>query len=306
MDVKNYRMGWLPDSPDFRDFSIEKIYTNDNSQHICIPKSIDLRQWFAPIKEQGEIKACTAIAGVALVEYFERKLMEEDADFSSLFLYKVTRNLMRLTGDTGASLRSTMKAMALFGLIPEEYWPYKIEAFDAEPSSFCYAYAQNYQARNYFRLDLPQLSKPDLLINIKACLASELPAMFGFSTYSSILDQKVIKTGEIPYPRQGEKTLGGHAVVAVGYDDCKQALLIRNCWGKDWGDDGYGWLPYDYVLNGLAIDWWSLLKTEWFEAWQFKLDPSRELNEERFGADPKHKKSQTIKIPIVNTKSNTP
>ena len=114
--------------------------------------------------------------------------------------------------------------------------------------------------------------------------------MFGFTTYSSLFNKKTVKTGKIPYPTIGEKMLGGHAVVAVGYDDNKVidhpkdklikdcnknfptqgAFLIRNCWGEDWGKDGYGWLPYEYVLQGLATDWWSLLKNEWIEERQFE------------------------------------
>ena len=328
--MPNFRMGWLPDHPDFRDYSLEKIIEDSKSkqgirpekatlknngtlqvqngtevqksgrqdkkqpslQYLInrpLPSHVDLREWCSPIQEQGNLKSCTAIAGVALVEYLERKLMREYIDASSLFLYKVARNLMQLTGDTGVSTRFTMKAMALFGIPPEEYWPYDIENFDEEPTAFCYAYAQNYQALKYFRLDLPQFSKEQALVKIKAFLAAGFPAMFGFTTYSSLFNKKSVKTGKIPYPTIGEKMLGGHAVVAVGYDDNKLidhpnyksindsnenfptqgAFLIRNCWGEDWGKDGYGWLPYDYVLSGLATDWWSLLKNEWVNEEQF-------------------------------------
>ena len=105
--------------------------------------------------------------------------------------------------------------------------------------------------------------------------------MFGFTVYSSI--NHVGSTGKIPYPCPGEKSLGGHAIVVVGYDDkmkienasCGKkttgALLIRNSWGTGWGDEGYGWLPYEYVLKGLAIDFWVLLKQEWIDTGQFKL-----------------------------------
>ncbi len=237
--------------------------------------------WFSPVEDQGELGSCTANAGVGLVEYFERRAFGKHIDASRLFLYKATRNLMREKGDTGAFLRSTIGALVLFGVPPEEYWPYNVASFDKEPSAFCYAFAQNYQSISYYRLDSQGVTNDELLSRIKTNLAAGLPSMFGFTVYSSISQSG--ETGKIPYPTKGDKIEGGHAVVAVGYDDnmkiknmnvggveTKGALLIRNSWGTSWGEDGYGWLPYEYVLKGLADDWWSLLKNEWVDTGNFK------------------------------------
>jgi len=293
-------MGWLPDYPDFRDYTVERGEVSLRLKRLAqkepvkdmlkklgvaqpakasIPKSVDLRKWCSPIENQGGLGSCTANAGVGLVEYYERRAFAKHIDASRLFLYKATRNLLHWTGDRGAFLRTTMAAMVLFGVPPEEYWPYLIEDFDKEPSSFCYAFAQDYQVIQYFRLDSLSTPKDLLLKRIKSFLAAGLPSMFGFSVFSSI--EQANEDGKIPYPCRGEKILGGHAVVAVGFnDDIKiknttcgvettGALLIRNSWGREWGDKGYGWLPYEYVLAGLAIDWWSLLKNEWVDTKEF-------------------------------------
>jgi C1A family cysteine protease len=249
---------------------------------VRIPGSVDLRQWCSPIENQLSLGSCTAHAGVGIVEYYEKRAFGKYIDASRLFLYKATRNLLHWTGDTGAFLRSTMGALVLFGVPPEEYWPYKIPDFDKEPTAFCYAFAQNYQTIKYYRHDPPGTSADVLLNRIKTYLSAGHPSMFGFTVYSSI--DQADKTGKIPYPCKGERIEGGHAVAAVGYDDkikitnarpcgieTTGALLIRNSWGTGWGDAGYGWLPYEYVLKGIAEDFWSALKQEWVDTGRFKV-----------------------------------
>lgn len=282
------RMGWLPDYPDFRDYTPEhelvaaKLVRTKAAEPAVepLPSVVDLRQWCPPVEDQGDLGSCTANAGVAMVEYFERRSFGKHIDASRLFLYKTTRNLLHQTGDSGAFLRTTMGALVLFGVPPEEYWPYDIANFDAEPPAFCYSFAHNYRTISYFRLDPPRTSKKALLERIKTYLASGIPSMFGFTVYDSIAQAE--KDGKIPYPGKGEQVVGGHAMMAVGYDDKMKikntgekglqttgAFLIRNSWGSQWGDGGYGWLPYDYVTNGLAIDWWTLLKNEWVDTGMF-------------------------------------
>ena len=284
----SHAMGWLLDWPDHRDFSqntkpvksmLKSVGVGDPAK-LSLPDSVDLREYCSEIEDQESLGSCTAQAGVGLVEFFERKAFGRHLDASRLFLYKVTRNLLGWTGDTGAFLRDTMKAMVLFGVPAEAYWQYDVAEFEREPGAFCYAFARNYQAIRYYRLDPWGTDSAKVLRRIKANLSFSLPSMFGFSVYSSY--RQADATGEIPYPTSGESIAGGHAVVAVGYDDDRLiqntnddsetsgALLIRNSWGKDWGDAGYGWLPYEYVLRRQAVDWWSLLKNEWIDTGRFE------------------------------------
>jgi C1A family cysteine protease len=198
-----------------------------------------------------------------------------------LFLYKVTRNLLGWEADDGAQLRTTMAAMAMFGLVPEKYWPYEEHKFNSEPNAFQYSFAQNYQALVYYRLDGQGITKPVLLQKIKEHLQMGLPSIFGFTCFSSMDEDEVAKTGKIPFPGRNEDTDGGHAVMAVGYDDnmvivnplnlkeTKGAIMIRNSWSTEWGNKGYGWLPYEFILQGMADDWWTMIKAEWVDTKEF-------------------------------------
>jgi C1A family cysteine protease len=282
--------GWLPPMPDLRD------YTQDQEDIKAMTKklgmgagkmkastSVDLRKWCSPVENQGSLGSCTAHAGIGIVEYYEKRAFNKYFDGSRLFLYKTTRNLMQVTGDAGGWLRCAMGALVLCGVPEEKYWPYNTDNFDDEPGAFVYSIADNYEALKYFCHD-PQGAKvpyPDVLASVKKYLEAGIPSMFGFWGFPSF--EKSDVKGGIPYPCSGETAKWGHAIVAIGYDDekiiknlscnkqTKGALLIRNSWGKEWGDKGYGWLPYDYVLDNLAQDFWSLLGMDWVDSKQFGI-----------------------------------
>jgi C1A family cysteine protease len=278
MNPKKYGMGWQRDLPDIRDYTpehekIEELFRKSKAlkpPKAGIEKSVDLERWCSPIEDQGSLGSCTANAGVGLIEYYERRAFGEHLDASRLFLYKVTRKLLHWTGDTGAWLRTTMKAMVLFGIPPEEFYPYDISKFDDEPGAFYYAFAQNYQTILYFKLDKLGVSSTKLLKRLKNFLAAGYPAMFGFTVYNFGNEN-----GEFEFPGPNDTVKGGHAIVAVGYDDNRKigkhkgAIKIRNSWGVNWGEGGYGWLPYVYIEAGLAEDFWSLFKSEYVPTGQF-------------------------------------
>jgi len=291
-------MGWIPDHPDIRDYTPETpaikgllleakdkgvARAGTGAMHAALEKgSVDLRPWCSPIENQGSLGSCTANAAAGMYEYFERRAYGKYVDCSRLFIYKVTRNLLGWNGDTGAYLRTVMGALTLFGSPPEKYYPYNIADFDKEPSAFCYAFGQSYQAMQYFRLDPPGTNPTTFLATIKKYLAAGYVSIIGFTVYDSISQGNT--TGKIPFPVNTEKVLGGHAIALVGFDENMKikntnaggiestgAFIIRNSWGTGWGAAGYGYLPYDYVTKGLAEDCWSMIKGEWVDSGQFGL-----------------------------------
>jgi C1A family cysteine protease len=292
---EDFTTGWLPPMPDLRDFTdreseIARItkkmgISTSRKKKVAIPEKVDLRSWCSPVESQGSIGSCTANAAVGIVEYFQRRAHDKHLNGSRLFVYKTTRNLMQVTGDTGAWLRNTMGALALCGIPEEKYWPYTDDKtdFDKEPPAFVYAMADNFEALRYFCHDPLGANIPSeqVLARVKMFLAAGIPSMFGFFGFPSFNSNKA--PGEIPYPCPGEQAKWGHAIVAVGFDDKKKikntqcnkittgALLIRNSWGTGWGDSGYGWLPYKYVTAKLAKDFWSLLSMEWVDTKKFGL-----------------------------------
>jgi len=243
--------------------------------------SVDLSSWCSSIKNQGPVGSCTAHASVALMEYFynknianakkeaEKNSKKEDL-FSEKFVYYVTR--VNIAGwpandDCGAYLRDTMKTLVKYGTALEKTCPYirdgQTECNIAEtPSPGAYTEALNFQVTKYARV--LETDKVKCLHDCKNLLNNGIGFVGGFLCYENILDEQVGKTGIVPAPpTQGPaKIIGGHAVLFIGYDDSKQLLKFKNSWGNEWGDSGYGYLPYSYLDKNLLTDLWTIYSQE--------------------------------------------
>lgn len=283
MTVIKHGMGWIPDYPDIRDYKPSQSIAGKLRSNPA-PHSIDNRKYCTPIKNQGSLGSCTAFAAVGLYEFMEKKTKGKYIDGSELFVYKLTRYIMSNRGngtgegDTGAFIRNSLGCLVYYGVPPTETYPYVVGKYDEEPPVRVYIMAQSYQVLEYFRLDYDINDPNSNLQRIKEWSSKGFPIEFGFSCYRSALNQ-ASQHGGIPYPDSNDSVVGGHAVVIVGYDDEKivanvdngkstaGAFLIRNSWGEEWGEKGYGYLPYEYILSGhgLAQDFWTIVKAEWVE-----------------------------------------
>ena len=254
MERKIAGYGWNRDLPDGRDF----MYGAPAEVVRQLPKSVDLRPGCPPVYDQGQLGSCTANAIGGALEFAQIKEKQANPFTPSrLFIYYNERVIEHtVDSDSGAQIRDGVKSVHKLGAPPETDWPYDINKFSQKPPEQAFTDAKNYQAILYQRLT-PTLGQ------LKGCLASGFPFVFGFTVYESFESQEVAKTGHVGMPLSGEKQLGGHAVLCVGYQDSSQTFIVRNSWGATWGIKGYFTMPYPYLLQGtLASDFWTIRSVE--------------------------------------------
>jgi C1A family cysteine protease len=250
MPRTNKRYGWLPDLPDQRDY----MYSAPIATLQALPAQVDMRPQCPSVYDQGQLGSCTANAIGAAVQFDEMKQKLPRVFVPSrLFIYYNERAIEgTVNTDSGAMIRDGVKSVGTQGTCPETLWPYTIAKFSTKPPAKCYTTALKHKAVLYQRLS-------HNLNQLKGCLASGYPFVFGFTVYESFESQQVAKTGQVPMPMSGEQVLGGHAVLAVGYNDAQQRFLVRNSWGTTWGMKGYFTMPYAYLLNSsLSADFWTI------------------------------------------------
>jgi C1A family cysteine protease len=240
--------GWVPDIPDQRDFLFREL----KPAPTALPSSIDLRKNCSSVENQGSLGSCTANALAGALEYLEIKDHKPFVDLSRLFIYYNERKIEgTVATDSGAMLRDGVKALRSLGVCTEKLWPYTIGKFAVKPTAACYTDGLKRKVTSYHRI----LTLNEML----TCLAEGFPFVFGFTVYESLESAEVAQTGVVPMPKEGERVLGGHAVLAVGYDDSAKRFLVRNSWGTSWGQGGYFTMPFEYLENrNLSDDFWTI------------------------------------------------
>lgn len=271
-------MGWFRDNPDYRDYTLEhqvvecvldkqgsRIYLED------VPTRVDLRDYFMPVRDQHSLNAASAFAGVALHEYFAARLLDKCSEGSALFAFKMAQTLQGVRENIGVGLRNVLKAIRRFGLPDEHYYPSTMDHLSAEIPGFLFSFRSCEYSPSYIRLDDRSVDSAITLKRVKRFLAAGFPCVCGFPIPKSVDD-----SGTISFRSTSDGVRGGQAVVVVGYDDeylpdHSGALLVRNSWGTAWGNHGYGWLPYAFVLDQLAVDFWTLFSKDWLRPQSFTI-----------------------------------
>lgn len=250
--VKKPGYGWVPDLPDQRDI----LYSAVRPVPAVLPPAIDLRPFCSPVENQGNLGSCTGNALAGALEFLEKKDNVRFVNLSRLFIYYNERVIEHsVKSDSGAMIRDGIRTLKRQGVCSERKWPYVVSKFGVKPSPACYKEGLEHQILSYQRiLTLDQM---------RACLAEGFPFVFGFTVYESFESQQVAKSGVVQMPPSGERVVGGHAVLAVGYNDSEERFVVRNSWGTDWGMKGYFTMPYAYLADrNLSDDFWVIRSAE--------------------------------------------
>lgn len=245
--------GWIPDLPDHRDL----LYAAPATVLTALPTMVDLRGHCPPVYDQGQLGSCTANAIGGAIEFEQKKQAAKTFVPSRLFIYYNERVLEHsVESDSGAQLRDGMKVASKLGGPPETDWPYDVERFAERPPAEAFRDGVKHRVLSYHRV-------ARVLNQFKGCLAAGFPFVLGFTVYDSFESAAVAHSGQMNMPQPGEQVLGGHAVLAVGYDDAQQRFIVRNSWGPDWGMNGYFTMPYAYLLEpNLSDDFWTIQLVE--------------------------------------------
>jgi len=244
--------GWKRDMPDHRDFKASTIL----KAPLKLPALANVNEYNIPVFDQKDVGSCTANGTIFCYTQLGCSLKRPMIILSRLLNYYMTRTRYEYVApndDSGAQVRNAVKCLAKYGSCLEAYWPYDPNPsvrFAIKPSLQATKDATNHMLLTY--------SSVRSLQELKQAITTNHAVVGGFTCFDNLYDDSVAKTGVILAPTNNNYVIGGHCVAFTGYDDKKQLLKFRNSWGKTWGNKGSGFLPYSYIAQGLATDFWMM------------------------------------------------
>jgi len=247
--TRKFSYGWVRSLPDIRDKKYNAVH-----EFAALPPLVDLRPKCPPIRDQSDLGCCVGFGTTGVVHYDTINENPKDTfDPSPLYVYYNARYLENtVKSDSGAQIRDGIKALKKYGCASETDWPYNIKQFAKKPPKTVFTNALKIQIQDYFSVQQNEAA-------MKSCLAEGHPIVLGISVYESFESDAVAMTGIVPMPNPSENLMGGHCVVVVGYRDADKKWIMRNSWGNTWGDKGYFYLDYSYLLHpDLASDFWTI------------------------------------------------
>ena len=278
-------LGNIPDIPTVEDYTVADVQNefpkellNQLNKVETLPKEVDNRKYCSAIQDQDTLGSCTSQASVSMIESLQKFVYGKYTDYSRLYVYYNTRERMgkQYIGiDSGASNKTTLKAIVKRGLIPESDMPYVINNFKQEPSAMNYRDSVEYGLLKYVRVDSEPVYNAALVDKIKSFLSTGYNIFTGCAVYNSIynLDRR---NSVLPYPSKTDKSIGGHAFLLVGYANDintnvgQGAFLVQNSWGTDHGDRGFFWIPTKYFETGVAYDNWTATSGKFLDEGVFR------------------------------------
>jgi C1A family cysteine protease len=258
LSTRGRRYPVRPDKKDKRDKLVHSLL----AKPVTLPLTrCDLSQYLGPVKDQGQLGACTGFAYAGIREFLNNKkgplpAGTQPAVFAPLYLYYKERQLENnINEDSGAEPRDGCKVLLNSGVCLENQDQYNIANYQTAPTPEMETEAGQYKILSYHRaMNLQEL---------KNALAQGLCASVAMDVYESFEGNYTASSGEMKMPAKNEDLLGGHEVIAFGYDDnhtnydnTKGAVHIRNSWGATWGQSGNFWMPYSYVVPKYVSDIW--------------------------------------------------
>lgn len=215
-------------------------------------KSFSLRSEWPAIYNQGQIGSCTANAFCSCFKYLcDNKVFEP----SRLYVYYKERVLMNPHGpvtDSGAFVTEAYNWVCRNGVCGEAYWPYDVSKVNDEPPALADQDAKDHTVGSFFQIRMDN----DLHNTLAWCLLQRKPVMLAFGVYASFSNVGSDGLAPVPNPQNYndpndpiDPFYGGHEVVIIGFDEEKRLYTIANSWGSDWGDNGFFYVPYEFIEN---------------------------------------------------------